>query len=195
MTIKDSLISDIWVVCQERVIWQEFADRFAVCYVMRDANLSLQEMVLNFWISLVLAVTTVSYERLSLNLSLNLRHFPRIKVVCASPQLCCLMWSSAGALLKCSGQLIKWERKSSFVSRCTGLGRNKHQCAPEPPDFWVFETCFLTFDGYPWTKDLLASKLTTVCPERAELSWRFEDAHKQHDDISSPDMLLQYHIY
>jgi hypothetical protein len=66
---KDSLISDIWVFCQERVIWQEFADRFAVRCVMRDANLSLQEMVLNFWISLVLAVTTVSYERRSLNVT------------------------------------------------------------------------------------------------------------------------------
>jgi hypothetical protein len=33
---------------------------------MRGANLSLQEMVLNFWISL--------------DLSLNVRHFPRIKV-------------------------------------------------------------------------------------------------------------------
>ena len=36
---------------------------------MRDANLSLQEMVLNSRISLVLAVTTVSYERLSLNVT------------------------------------------------------------------------------------------------------------------------------
>jgi hypothetical protein len=47
---------------------------------MRDANLSLQEMVLNFWFSLVLAVTTVSYERRSLTLSLNVRQFPRIKI-------------------------------------------------------------------------------------------------------------------
>jgi len=41
---------------------------------------------------------------------------------------------------------------------------------PQNPDFWVFETCFLTFDGSPWTKDLLVSRLTTVYPETAELS-------------------------
>lgn len=61
------------------------------------------------------------------------------------------------------------------------------QCALEPPiSGFLKRVFFLTFDESPWTKDLLVSRLTTVCPETAELSWRFEDAHKQHDDISSP---------
>jgi hypothetical protein len=34
----------------------------------------------NFWISPVLALTTVSYERRSLLLALDIRHFPRVKI-------------------------------------------------------------------------------------------------------------------
>ena len=44
-------------------------------FVMLDANLSVQEIMLKFWISLVLDIETISYERRSLNLPLEMQ-FP-----------------------------------------------------------------------------------------------------------------------